>query len=156
MTKDTQDWNGHDEEVQEKMDQVTEGAPQEAYDELYDILMDNYKRYYAALHEDSPLKSYLDYATRDDLTKIKDINPCPVVYANTLIGVECSDGSVIPANVAVRLTMASGIGDVGVTTNLGADSGYSARVSLVSLQQYRTTMHFDEKNPEPHFSEEDL
>jgi len=148
-------WNGHDKNVQAKMAAVSEEGPdlEQACDELYDVLTKNYQRYYNALHEDSPLKAYLDYETRDALVKIKDTAPAPLLFASTIKEIECMNGQVMSANTAVRITMASQIGDVGITLNLEAESGYSARVSLNSLHQYRTTMHCDKNSKVPHFTQ---
>jgi hypothetical protein len=40
----------------------------------------------------------------------------------------------VPAGTKVKIVMVSRLGDVGITTNLGADNGYSARVLLSDLE----------------------
>ena len=140
MTEKT--YNGHSNEAVEKMEQITPESSQDEFDELYDILQGAFSAYYDSLHEDSPLKAYLDYEVRDDIVKLEDPSKCPVLYADTIDEVECMDGSTMNSRTVVRVTMASRIGDVGITSNLGASSGYAARVSLASLHKYRTTIHF--------------
>lgn len=154
MTEKT--YNGHSNEAVEKMDKITPESAQTEFDELYDILAAAYQEYYSSLHEDSPLKAYLDYEIRDAMTKLKDPLKCPVLYADTIDEVECMDGSIMNSRTVVRVTMASGMGDVGITSNLGASSGYAARVSLASLHKYRTTLHFQPDSPEPHLSDKVL
>ena len=151
MMADEKTYNGHSNEAVKKMEEITENSNQTEFDELYDILQGAFNTYYDSLHDDSPLKAYLEYETRSALDKINDPFLCPVLYADTYGDVECMDGSIIKNNTVVRVTMASGIGDVGVTTNVGASSGHSARVSLESLYKYRSTLHFQKDNPEPHY-----
>lgn len=149
-------YNGHSNEAVKKMEKITENSNQTEFDELYDILQGAFSAYYDSLHADSPLKAYLDYEMRDAMAKLEDPLKCPVLYADTIDEVECMDGSIMNSRTVVRVTMASGIGDVGITSNLGASSGYAARVSLASLHKYRTTIHFQPDTPEPHLIEEVL
>ncbi|MGE5512452.1 MAG: hypothetical protein ACM31O_14485 [Bacteroidota bacterium] len=46
---------------------------------------------------------------------------------------------VIPAGTTVKIVMASRFGDVGITTNLDAEHGYSARIFLDDLTNLRAS-----------------
>ena len=41
---------------------------------------------------------------------------------------------IVPAGTRVRIVMASSFGDVGITTDLSAETGHRARVALVDLE----------------------
>lgn len=45
----------------------------------------------------------------------------------------------VPAGTTVKIVMVSRLGDVGITTDLESDRGYSARIFLDDLTNLRTT-----------------
>ena len=70
----------------------------------------------------APLRRYLERARRPAHGML-DTEPYPALFAD-------HDG------VRVRVVVASRLGDVGITTNLGADHGYQKRVMVADLSNF--------------------
>ena len=119
----------------------TDTAIAAAMERLYDAIVPVMSEYRDTLGADHPLELYLDYFLRPDIDVLEDETEEPVLYATVPLGHEIEGKfTKIPALSTVRITMASPLGDVGITRNLEAVRGSETRVFWDSLTDYRTSV----------------
>lgn len=126
----------------------TDKAIAEAMEELYDAVALVMQEYRDTLASDDPLALYLNYFVRNpkeklnELEVISDEQEEPVLYATVPLNTPAiqTKVGVIKPLTTVRITSASQLGDVGITTNLSASRGFETRVFWDSLTDYRVTV----------------
>jgi len=112
-----------------------------AIEELYDAVVPVMNGYRDTLDVNGPLATYLDYFLRNPVEIMEDEEDEPELYATVPLGtdaIQTKVGVITPLST-VRITAASPLGDVGITTNLSAPRGSETRVFWDSLIKYRTT-----------------
>jgi hypothetical protein len=125
-----------------------------AMEKLYDAIAPVAQQYRETLASDDPLALYLNYFLRPAIDimddDVDDEVEEPVLFATIPLGTEAIQTKVgkITALSTVRITHASPLGDVGITSNLSASRGYETRVFWDSLKDYRVTAKKEVKNDE--------
>lgn len=110
-------------------------------EELYDIIREDFEKYFLSLPEDSPEFEFIAYFLSEisEEEKTKGLNP-PLIYATADKDIYTKDFKLISKGTYLRLVMLTPLGEAGITTKLtGRVKGYMGRVSMKSLIDFRRT-----------------
>lgn len=95
---------------------------------------------------DSPLYKFIEFHRQSAMEKLEDRSDPDfnelVLFATTQTTINPLFGDpVIEKGTRVRVTMASRLGDLGITTRLHIKQGYAARCRIEDLTDFTTTRH---------------
>lgn len=150
------------------LDGMSEEGQEIFLDEMVRIKREEHVQYIHKLEEDHPLGSYSNHylatneelslrdgnniiykdhlnwwtATSDEIDLREEREP-PLLFATIPMGGEVTkivNGENIDVLTKVQITFISGLGDVGINTNLEPTDKYQARVHYDTLSNYRSTV----------------